>query len=35
VTDDGDTYESFQCMACSRVHLLNLKTGRVLGEEED
>lgn len=22
-------------IACTRVHLLNLKTGKVLGEEED
>ena len=32
VTDDGDTYQSFPCIACSRVHLVNLKTGKVLGE---
>jgi hypothetical protein len=31
VTDEGDTYQSFQCMACTRVHLVNLKTGKVLG----
>jgi hypothetical protein len=31
VTDEDDTYQSFQCMACTRVHLVNLKTGKVLG----
>ena len=35
VTDDDDTYQSFQCMACTRVHLVNVKTGKVLGQEED
>ncbi len=34
VTDDDETYQSFQCMACTRVHLVNLKTGKVLGDEE-
>ena len=35
VTDDDDTYQSFECMACTRVHLVNMKTGKVLGEDED
>ena len=35
VTDDDDTYQSFECTFCTRVHLVNLKTGKVLGEEED
>ena len=35
VTDDDDTYQSFQCIACTRVHLVNLKTGKVLGEQEE
>ena len=37
VTDDNedDTYQSFACAACTRVHLVNLKTGKVLGEGED
>ncbi len=34
VTDD-DAYESVTCLACTRVHLINPKTGKVLGEEED
>jgi hypothetical protein len=32
--DDDDTYQSTDCLACTRVHLINLKTGRVLGERE-
>jgi hypothetical protein len=34
-SDDDDTYQSFPCIACTRVHLVNLKTGKVLGEDED
>ena len=34
VTDD-DAYESVTCLACTRVHLINPKTGKILGEEED
>jgi hypothetical protein len=36
-TDDNDdnTYQSFECTFCIRVHLVNLKTGKVLGREED
>ena len=35
VTDDNDddTSQSFRCMASTRVHLVNLKTGKVLGGE--
>ena len=33
--NDDDTYQSFACVGCTRVHLVNLKTGKVLGEEED
>jgi hypothetical protein len=32
--DDDDTYQSFPCIACTRVHMVNLKTGKVLGEDE-
>jgi hypothetical protein len=37
VTDDkdDDTYQSFECSFCTRVHLVNLKTGKVLGDEEE
>ena len=34
VTDDDNSYQSFLCLACTRVHLINLKTGKVLGEGE-
>ena len=34
VTDD-DAYELVPCLPCTQVHLVNLKTGKVLGEEED
>ena len=34
-TDDDDTHQSFQCIACTRVHLVNLKTGKLLGEQEE
>jgi hypothetical protein len=33
VTDD-DAYQSVACLACTRVHPINLKTGKVLGVEE-
>jgi hypothetical protein len=33
--DEDDTYQSFQCIACTRVHLVNLKTRKVLGEREE
>jgi hypothetical protein len=35
VTDEDDTYQSFQCVACTRVHLVNLKTRKVLGGREE
>ena len=35
VTDDDDTYQSVECVACTRVHLVNVETGKVLGEDED
>jgi hypothetical protein len=35
VADDDDTYESFQSVACTRLHLVNLKTRKVLGEREE
>ena len=34
-TDDGDEYQSVACLACAQVHLVNLKTGKVLGATED
>lgn len=40
VADDpaeGETepYEAVTCIACTRIHLINSKTGRILGDEED
>jgi hypothetical protein len=29
------TAESFRCIACTCAHLVNLKTGKVPGEEDD
>ena len=31
---EADCYEAVTCMACTRVHLVNPKTGRLFGEEE-
>jgi hypothetical protein len=31
---DDARYQSVACLACTRVHLINLKTGKVLGAEE-
>jgi hypothetical protein len=30
--EGNDTYQSIDCLACTRVHLINLKTGKVPGE---
>jgi hypothetical protein len=29
--DPGETYETVSCQACRQVHLVNLRTGRVMG----
>jgi hypothetical protein len=29
--DDADTYQSLACLACASVHMINPKTGKVLG----
>ena len=34
-TSNGDTYNPVQCLICTRMHYVNPKTGRVLGEDED
>lgn len=35
-TERGDeTYEAVTCAACSRVHLVNPATRRVLGNDDD
>jgi hypothetical protein len=30
----GDTYEPVACQACTRLHFVNRKTGRLLGQTE-
>jgi hypothetical protein len=35
VTDDDTSYQSVACLACAQAHLVNLKTGKVLGTKED
>ena len=32
---DDDAFEAVTCLACTRVHLVNPKTGKVLGEDDD
>jgi hypothetical protein len=31
---EGEVYETVTCLACSRLHLINRMTGRVLGGDE-
>ena len=33
-TDYADSYESVNCPACTRIHLINKTTGRTLGDHE-
>ena len=33
-TDPPDSYESVTCPACSRIHLINKTTGRLLSDNE-
>jgi hypothetical protein len=33
-TDHPDAYESVNCPACARIHLVNKITGRLLGDNE-
>jgi hypothetical protein len=30
----ADNYEAVTCPACARVHLINRKTGKMLGDKE-
>ena len=32
--DAADTYRSLACLACAGVHLLNPRTGKVLGNDD-
>jgi hypothetical protein len=33
-TDHADSYESLTCPACTRIHLINKTTGKMLGDNE-
>ena len=33
-TDRADSYESVACPACTRLHLVNKTTGKILGDKE-
>jgi hypothetical protein len=33
-TDHVDSYESVACPACTRIHLINKTTGKMLGDNE-
>jgi hypothetical protein len=35
VSDDNTSYQSVACLACAQTHLIDLKTGKVLGAKED
>jgi hypothetical protein len=32
---EAETFEAVTCTACTRVHLINPKTGKVLGADKD
>jgi hypothetical protein len=34
-SDDGERYEAVSCIACDRLHYVNPKTGKVLGEDDE
>ena len=33
--DNDDAYETVTCLACTRVHLINRSTGKVLGGDDE
>ena len=33
--NEGETYEPVTCTACRQVHLVNPKSGRTLGDDEE
>ena len=35
VSDDDASYHSVACLTCAQTHLINLKTGKMLGAKED
>jgi hypothetical protein len=32
--DDDDTFHQYSCPACTRTHLVNPKTGKIVGSDE-
>lgn len=32
---DDDAFEPMSCIACTRIYLVNLKTGKVLGADDE
>ena len=32
---NDDTYEPITCTACTRIHLINAKTGKILGGDDE
>ena len=35
IVDDENVYKSVACLICTQLHMVNMKTGKVLGEDED
>ena len=33
--EDGERYEATHCLACSQIHLVNPRTGKIAGEDGD
>jgi hypothetical protein len=33
--DGGETYEGVTCLACRQIHMINPRTGKVLGTDEE
>jgi hypothetical protein len=33
--NDGEKYESVNCLACQQLHLVNSKTGKTLGADDE
>jgi hypothetical protein len=34
-SENGDTYEAVTCLACAQVHMVNPRSGTVLGADEE
>jgi hypothetical protein len=35
VPPNGEAFVSVECLACRRLHMINPKTGKVIGQDED